>query len=81
MGVTNIIARGYLDPKYAPHHSHTLLQNDVGVGRTLQFLMVITLSPCSTISGRLVDPPPRIVSPLCFLEETLVHWQENVPSR
>lgn len=43
MGVANIIARGYLDPKYAPFHSHTLLQDDVGVGKTLQFLMVITL--------------------------------------
>jgi len=43
MGVANIMARGYLDPKYAPHHSHTLLQDDVGVGKTLQFLMVIAL--------------------------------------
>ena len=25
MGVSNIIARNYLDPKYAPHDSHTLL--------------------------------------------------------
>lgn len=43
MGVSNIIARNYLDPKYAPHHSHTLLMDDVGVGKTLQFLMVITV--------------------------------------
>jgi hypothetical protein len=25
MGVSNIIARNYLDPRYAPHHSHTLM--------------------------------------------------------
>jgi hypothetical protein len=41
--VANIMARGYLDPRYAPHHSHTLLQDDVGVGKTLEFFMVITL--------------------------------------
>jgi len=40
---TNIIDRSYLDPEHAPHHRATSLCDDVGVGRTLTFLMVITL--------------------------------------
>lgn len=42
-GVANIVARGYLDPRAAPHHSHSLLCDDVGVGKTLQGIMAITI--------------------------------------
>ena len=42
-GVANIIARSYLYPLHASNYSPTLLQDDVGIGKTLQCVMVITL--------------------------------------
>jgi hypothetical protein len=42
-GVANILARGYLTPLYDPHHRHTFLQDDVGVGKTLQAFMAIAI--------------------------------------
>lgn len=42
-GVANIIARGYLDPQAAPFHSHSIICDDVGVGKTLQGIMIMTI--------------------------------------
>jgi hypothetical protein len=63
-GLANLLARGYLDPKYAPHHSGTILCDDVGVGKTLQGLMAsVMIDYYDRNRGYFRDQPAPVQAP------------------